>query len=209
MSIPGDHVFAVKDSGARQQYDSGMVRDVEEGKTDYSNVLHGPMFDRWAEHLTKAKAKYPDVAPGVPNWTLAEGPAELARYRRSAFRHLVKWLKGEVDEDHAAAVFFNINGAEYVKDRLSVSRVWINGVEITGAVADGILDSILETEKGDVVTEGNPDEWADVDVWGGEEAYVLNGPDVVYVEDRYGQNARESAKDEGFWNAVSRSLRDR
>lgn len=111
--------FVVKDSGQRQQYDSGMVRDIEEGKTDYSNVLHGPMFDRWAEHLTKAKAKYPDVAPGVPNWTLAEGPEELARYRRSAFRHLVKWLKGQVDEDHAAAVFFNINGAEYVLERMT------------------------------------------------------------------------------------------
>lgn len=142
--------FQVKDSGERQQYDSGMVRDVEEGKTDYSNVLHGPMFDRWAEHLTKAKAKYPDVAPGVPNWTLAEGPAELARYRRSAFRHLVKWLKGEVDEDHAAAVFFNINGAEYVKGRLSEQhptewtdsdhRTWRNGVEVTGRISVGTPD---------------------------------------------------------------------
>jgi hypothetical protein len=110
--------FEVKDSGARHQFDSGMVRDVEDGKIDFTNVLHGPMLVRWAAHLTKAKAKYPDVRPGVPNWTLAEGVEELHRYRRSALRHMLQWLNGETDEDHAAAVFFNINGAEDVAGRM-------------------------------------------------------------------------------------------
>ena len=106
--------FDVKDSGARQQFDSGMVRDIEDDKIDFTNLIHGPMLWRWAEHLTKAKTKYPDVAPGVPNWTLAEGHEEYHRYRRSAFRHMLQWLAGWRDEDHAAAVYFNINGAEDV-----------------------------------------------------------------------------------------------
>jgi len=91
------------------------VRDTSAGKLRYGRVLDGPMLDRWAAHLQKGAVKYPDVAPGVANWTLAKGPAELQRFRESAFSHFVKWLRGETDEDHAAAVFFNINGAEYVE----------------------------------------------------------------------------------------------
>ena len=104
--------FAVKDSGKRRQFDSGMVRDTTEGKTDYSLVLDGPMFERWATHLTKGAVKYEKR-----NWMQAAGADELARFRESAFRHFLQWYRGETDEDHAAAVMFNINGAEYVKGK--------------------------------------------------------------------------------------------
>lgn len=110
--------FVVKDSGKRQEFKSGMVRDTSEGKTDYTSVLDGPMLDRWAELLTKAKAKYPDVAPGVANWTLADGEEELIRFKKSAFRHFRQWLRGDIDEDHASGLFFNVNGAEFVKDKM-------------------------------------------------------------------------------------------
>jgi hypothetical protein len=95
-----------------------MVRDTTDGKVDFLNVRFGPMFKRWAAHLTKGRQKYPDPTPGVPNWTLAEGIEELHRARQSAARHFEQWLAGERDEDHAAAVFFNINLAEYVHDKL-------------------------------------------------------------------------------------------
>ena len=114
--------FGLKDSGKRQEFSSGMVRDTQDGKTDYTTILDGPMFDRWATHLTKAKAKYPDVRPGIANWTLADGEEELVRFRKSAFRHFRQWLKGDMDEDHAAAVLFNINGYEYVKEKLAAKK---------------------------------------------------------------------------------------
>lgn len=82
------------------------------GKVDYTLVLDGPMLERWAEHLTKGAEKY-----AARNWMLAEGEAELERFRQSAFRHFLQWMRGDVDEDHAAAVVFNLNGAEYVKGR--------------------------------------------------------------------------------------------
>jgi hypothetical protein len=104
--------FVVKDSGARQQFSGGMVRDVEVGKTDYTLVLDGPMFDRWAVHLTKGATKYE-----ARNWMKAEGEVERERFKRSALRHFLQWFRGETDEDHAAAVLFNINGAEYVKEK--------------------------------------------------------------------------------------------
>lgn len=111
--------FVVKDGGQRQEFPSGMVRESQDGKIDYRRVLDGPMLDRWAEHLSKGAVKYPDSAPGVANWTLAEGAMELGRFQSSAFRHFVQWLRGDADEDHAAAVFFNVNGAEYVKGRMN------------------------------------------------------------------------------------------
>jgi hypothetical protein len=106
--------FAVKDSGERLEFASGMVRDVTTGKTDYGLVLDGPMFERWAVHVTKGAQKY-----DKRNWMKAAGAAELERFRESALRHFLQWYRGELDEDHAAAVLFNINGAEYVKARLA------------------------------------------------------------------------------------------
>lgn len=108
----GTPTYTVKDSGARQQFESGMVRDTTDGKTDYSLVLDGPMFRRWAEHLNKGAQKYTKR-----NWMQAAGDAELARFRESALRHFLQWYWGDTDEDHGSAVFFNINGAEYVKGR--------------------------------------------------------------------------------------------
>lgn len=110
--------FIVKDSGKREEFTSGMVRDTQEGKIDYSRIFDGPMVGRWGAHLTKGGVKYPDVEPGVANWIRAEGQAELVRFRKSAVRHFFQWLRGDEDEDHAAAIFFNINGYEFVKAKL-------------------------------------------------------------------------------------------
>lgn len=106
--------FILKDSGARQEFASGMVRDITTGKMDYSLVLDGPMFERWAELMRKGAEKY-----AKRNWMQANGQAELDRFNESAFRHFMQWRRGDTDEDHAAAVLFNINGAEYVKARMA------------------------------------------------------------------------------------------
>lgn len=105
--------FEVKDSGEREEYPSGMRRDTEEGKIDFTLVLDGPMMRRYAAHLTKGASKY-----GPRNWQHANSVEELERFRRSAFRHFVQWMEGDVDEDHAAAVWFNVNAAEYVRQQL-------------------------------------------------------------------------------------------
>jgi hypothetical protein len=114
--------FKLNDSGKRTEFSGGMVRDTTEGKTHYHRVFDGPMCDRWAEHLTKGAVKYPDVSPGRPNWMLAQGEEELARFKESAVRHFRQWLRGDTDEDHAAAVFFNINGAEFVREKAATTK---------------------------------------------------------------------------------------
>lgn len=109
--------FTIKDSGERMQFDSGMVRDVTTDKTNVALVYDGPMFWRWAVHLTKGALKY-----SKRNWMKANGEKEYERFRESAARHFQQWYRGDKDEDHAAAVFFNINGAEYVKENLNAEK---------------------------------------------------------------------------------------
>jgi hypothetical protein len=106
-------MFTVKDSGERQRFASGMQRDVTNDKVRYDLVFDGPMVERWAAHLTKGAKKYEPR-----NWMKACSQAELDRFRESAVRHFVQYIQGDVDEDHAAATIFNINGMEYVKERL-------------------------------------------------------------------------------------------
>jgi len=106
----------IKDSGKRQEYKSGMVRDIQDGKANFFLLLPKGMpyeeqlLTRCGYHLTNGAKKYSER-----NWELAEGPEELERFKASAFRHFVQWIAGEEDEDHAAAVVFNINAAEYLK----------------------------------------------------------------------------------------------
>lgn len=107
----------IKDSGERVTYASGSMRDPSTGKIKWSRITFGPMMRRWAQHLTTAEAKYPDPQPGIPNFSLIETDEEFYRYKESAFRHFMAWFHDETDEDHASAVFFNINGVEIIKDK--------------------------------------------------------------------------------------------
>lgn len=109
--------FVIKDSGKREEFISGMVRDTGD-KPRFLRIFFGPMAERWAIHLHKGSKKYPDTGIGIPNWSLANGEMELQRFKESALDHMIKWLRGDRDEDHAAAIFFNVNGAEYVKNKL-------------------------------------------------------------------------------------------
>lgn len=111
--------YTTKDSGKRQEFASGMRRDTQEGKPNFNLLLTDLPYDeqmltRWAELMTRGAEKY-----GPRNWQLANSQEELDRFRSSAFRHFIQWVSGEDDEDHAAAVFFNLNAAEYVKSKLN------------------------------------------------------------------------------------------
>lgn len=105
--------FITKDSGQRKEFASGMKRDVTTGKILWHLVNSGPMLKRWAELLTRGAEKY-----DADNWMKANGDEELKRFKESAFRHFMQWYNNETDEDHGAAVMFNINGAEYTKTKI-------------------------------------------------------------------------------------------
>lgn len=111
--------FVTKDSGQRAEYASGMVRDTEDGKPRFDlmfplGVPYSEQFlTRCAELMGRGANKYDDR-----NWEKAEGNEELSRYKSSALRHMMQWVNGETDEDHAAAVFFNLMAGETVKYKM-------------------------------------------------------------------------------------------
>jgi hypothetical protein len=139
--------FQLRDSGERQQFDSGMVRDIQDGKILYHLVASGPMLKRWAIHLTAGAKKYTE-----DNWMLASGDEELKRFRASAFRHFMQWYNGERDEDHAAATFFNVNGVEYVLQQNKPSAA--DGGKIS--LSQPIHKASAQITKGKPKTLGGP-----------------------------------------------------
>jgi len=104
--------FVTKDSGAREQFSTGMVRDTQADKPRY-DLIDRAFLKRWAELMARGAAKY-----GENNWRKAATEAELHRFEASATRHLFQWLDGDRTEDHAAAVAFNLAGAEMVRAKL-------------------------------------------------------------------------------------------
>ena len=101
--------FVTKDSGQRAEFKGGGVRDVEDGKVDYTLAYDGPMFDRYAEHMTRGARKYE-----ARNWMKFTDGAALARAYRSLGRHYRQYIRGDRDEDHAAAIIFNLNVIERI-----------------------------------------------------------------------------------------------
>lgn len=111
--------YVTKDSGARDEYASGMVRDTQDDKARFDlmrpkNVPYAAQFlTRVAELMTRGAKKY-----GFRNWEQANSQDELERFENSAERHLQQYLAGETDEDHAAAVVFNLLAAETLRWKL-------------------------------------------------------------------------------------------
>ena len=123
--------FTVKDSGKREEFKSGMVRDTADGKSRPDLVRDGPMFQRWVNHLTRGAIKYE-----ARNWMKAGGQEELDRFLESVDRHYNIWYTWRkygvniedpnnptakpLQEDHAAAFFFNTNCIEYMNENITV-----------------------------------------------------------------------------------------
>lgn len=106
--------FVTKDSGERQVYSTGMHRDAG-AKTLRPDLIDQNMLRRWAELMGRGAVKY-----GERNWEKAATPEELDRFRASAYRHFFQWFNcTDTDEDHGAAVMFNIAGAEMVRGKLN------------------------------------------------------------------------------------------
>lgn len=105
--------YTIKDSGTRVNFDSGMLRDADNTKARFDLLMpEGVPYDeqlltRFAVHLTKGAKKY-----SARNWEKANSQEELDRFKESALRHMMQWLSGNIEEDHASAVMFNIMGYE-------------------------------------------------------------------------------------------------
>lgn len=106
--------FETKDSGERVEFSTGMKRDIQTNKPRYDLIGSGwDLIKRWGELMARGAIKY-----GELNFEKAATEEELKRFKASGLRHMIQWFEGDIDEDHAAAVCFNIAGAEMVKKKL-------------------------------------------------------------------------------------------
>ena len=96
----------VKDSGQRQSFDTGSVRDTNEGKPRYDLITPIGLY-RLAMHYANGAKKY-----GDRNW---EKGQPLSRYIESLERHIQKMKVGLLDEDHEAAIAWNILAFTHTK----------------------------------------------------------------------------------------------
>jgi len=101
----------VKDSGERQNFGTGSVRDTNIGKGRFDLVAPYAML-RLAQHYENGSAKY-----GDRNWELGQ---PLSRYLDSAMRHLTKVIMGLEDEDHLCAATWNLMGIIETQKRIEL-----------------------------------------------------------------------------------------
>lgn len=89
----------IKDSGKRQKFNTGSVRDTNIGKGRFDLLPYYSLF-RLSQHFEKGALKYKSN-----NWRLGQ---PLSRYFDSALRHLAKMAMGFEDEPHLDAAIWNL-----------------------------------------------------------------------------------------------------
>ena len=92
-----------------REFNTGAHRDTGDGKLRMSLIPH--------DELNRVLKRYLDGAEkyGASNWKKG---MPLSVYYDSAQRHLFKWWRGDTDEDHAAAVVWNMLGAMWTEQNL-------------------------------------------------------------------------------------------
>lgn len=89
----------IKDSGSRQEFNTGAVRDIQQGKGRY-DLIPWEVITLLARHFEEGARKY-----GERNW---ERGIPLCRYFDSAIRHLVQYKLEMDDEPHLVASIWNL-----------------------------------------------------------------------------------------------------
>lgn len=93
--------YQMKDSGERQEFETGAVRDTQTGKGRY-DLLPVVALERVAKVYQKGAEKYDER-----NWMQG---IPISRFMDSALRHLMQYAEGRRDEDHVAQAAFNVLG---------------------------------------------------------------------------------------------------
>ena len=101
-------VKQIKDSGVRRRFETGAVRDMQEGK-GRCDLLPACAMLRKAKHFEAGAKKY-----GDRNW---EKGIPLNSFIDSALRHILKYLDGQTDEDHLCAASWNLDAAMWTEEK--------------------------------------------------------------------------------------------
>ena len=102
-------MLTVKDSGKRQEFETGSRRDTQEGKGRF-DLISPLVEDELAQQLEAGAIKY-----GERNWELGQ---PLMRYIDSAKRHINRLQRGWTDENHAIAALWNIQAFIHTREMI-------------------------------------------------------------------------------------------
>lgn len=98
----------ILDSGDRHEFASGAVRDMPEGK-GRCDLLPPAAILRLSRHFEAGAKKY-----GERNW---EKGIPIKSFIDSSFRHILRYMNGEIDEDHLVAAAWNLMCALEMEER--------------------------------------------------------------------------------------------
>ena len=91
--------FVTKDSGKREEFSGGAVRDCSENKSRF-DLIPPLALKRISELYDRGRVKY-------SAWNWSKG-MPFSRFYESALRHLYQYGMGDTDEDHLSSVCFNV-----------------------------------------------------------------------------------------------------
>lgn len=100
----------MKDSGDREEFSTGAVRDSREGKGRY-DLIPVIALKRVAAVYEKGASKY-----AARNW---ETGINQSRCYDSALRHLMQYAEGLRDEDHLAQAAFNVLAMIFTEEQVN------------------------------------------------------------------------------------------
>lgn len=90
--------FTVKDSGERQEFNTGAQRDTQTGKPRF-DLISPFALRRVAMLYARGAEKYEER-----NW---QKGMEFSRFYASMFRHMMQFAEGDTQEDHLSSIVFN------------------------------------------------------------------------------------------------------
>lgn len=100
----------------KREFDTGALRESDEGKEDYVESVSWLTMRRFALYMKSNEMKY-----GRGNWKKG---IPIEEYEKSLMRHLQKYLANkydganlEPDVDHLAAALFNLSGLIHEQEK--------------------------------------------------------------------------------------------
>lgn len=106
----------MQDSGERKEFPGGGMRDASLGKErpelawTADQPYEDQMITRYGHWMARGAEKY-----SSRNWEQFDSAEALEHAKGSLLRHTFKLLAGKTDEDHAAAVWFNVQAIELIR----------------------------------------------------------------------------------------------
>ena len=120
------HPEDVVPDSLHRTFESGAIRDTEDGKIDYEGHLSVLVIERFGQYMNEKRHMADGSLRSSDNW---QKGVPLDSYMKSGFRHFIEWWKyhrttyitgGKEIEDTLCALIFNASG--YLHEILKEKR---------------------------------------------------------------------------------------